>query len=58
MSRVLALLETGACSEFACFSRSNLTRLTRSGVLGDVANFSKGALIGGIVVVFVWLALG
>jgi hypothetical protein len=58
MSRVLALLESGACSKFACFSRSHLTRLPRSGVLGDVTNFAKGALIGGIVVVFVWLALG
>ena len=58
MSRVLAILESGACSEFACFSRSHLTRLARSGVLRDVTNFAKVALIGGIVVVFVWLALG
>ena len=58
MSRVLAILESGACSEFACFSRSHLTRVPRSGVLGDVTNFAKGVLIGGIVVMFVWLALG
>jgi len=51
MSRVLAILESGACSEFACFSRSHLTRLARSGVLRDVTNFAKGALIGGIVAV-------
>ena len=58
MSRVHALLESGDCSTFGCFSPSHLTRVPRSGVLGNATNFAKGMLIGGIVVLFVWLALG
>ena len=58
MSSVHALLESGDCSKFACFSPSHLTRLPRSGVLGEVTNFAKGTLIGGIVVLFVWLVMG
>ena len=58
MSSVHALLESGDCSKFACFSPSHLTRVGRPGILGDATNFAKGALIGGIVVMFVWLVLG
>ena len=58
MSRVLALLRSGDCLKFAYVSPSHLTRLPRSGVLGEVTNFAKGVLIGGIVVMFVLLALG
>ena len=58
MSRVLALLKPGDCSKFGWFSSSQMTRVPRPGVLGDATDFAKGALIGGIVVVFVWLALG
>jgi len=58
MSRVLALLRSGDCLKFAYVSPSQLTRVPRPGILGDATNFAKGALIGGIVVVFVWLALG
>ena len=58
MSRVLALLKSGDCLKFGCFSPSHVTRVFRPGVLGDAENFAKGALIGGIVVLFVWLVLG
>ena len=58
MSRVLALLKSGDCLKFGCFSPLHLTRVPRPGILGDATNFAKGALIGGIVVLFVWLALG
>ena len=58
MSRVLALLNLGDCLKLGCSSPLHATRVLRPGVLGDATNFAKGALIGGIVVVFVWLALG
>ena len=58
MSRVLALIKSGDSLKFACFSPSHLTRVARPDLLGDATNFVKGALIGGIVVLFVWLALG
>jgi len=58
MSRVLALLKSGDCLKLGCFSPSHLTRVPRPSVVEHATNFAKGALIGGIVVLFVWLALG
>jgi hypothetical protein len=58
MSRVLALLRLGDCLKFDYSRPSHLTRVPRPDILGDATDFVKGALIGGIVVVFVWLALG
>ena len=58
MSRVLALLRSGDGLKLACFSPSRVTRVARPGILGDATNFVNGAVIGGIVVVFMWLALG
>ena len=58
MSRVLALLRSGDCLKFAYVSPSHLTRAPRHRVFGNATNFAKGVLIGVIVVVFVWLALG
>ena len=58
MSRVHALAKSSDCLTFGWFSPSHMTRVPRPSVLGDATNFAKGVLIGGIVVMFVWLALG
>jgi hypothetical protein len=58
MSRVLALLKSGDSLKLGCFSPVHTTRAPRPGILGDATNFAKGALIGGFVVLLVWLVLG
>jgi hypothetical protein len=35
-----------------------MSRNRTSGVLGDAVNFAGGVLIGGIIVLFVWLMIG
>jgi len=58
MSRVHALAKSGDCLTFGWFSLSHMSSVPRPSVLGNAANFAKGVLIGGIAVLFVWLALG
>jgi hypothetical protein len=35
-----------------------ITRYRASGVSGHAVNFARGVLIGGIIVLFVWLMIG
>ena len=55
---MIALLKWGDGLKFSCFSPLHSTRAPRPGILGEATNFAKGALIGGIIVLLVWLVLG
>jgi hypothetical protein len=42
----------------ACKVQALMSRYRASGVLGHAVNFAGGVLIGGIIVLFVWMNVG
>ncbi len=42
----------------ACKTQASMSRYRASGVSGHAVNFARGVLIGGIIVLFVWLNVG
>ena len=42
----------------ACKVQALISHYRASGALGDAVNFAGGVLIGGIIVLFIWLMVG
>ena len=58
---MMACTQPGGGSEHvrqACKVQALMSRYRASGVLGHAVNFARGVVIGGIIVLFVWLKVG